>query len=225
MKKNIFVTQPSLPKLDDFIESLKDIWKSKWITNNGHFHQEFEKQLTEFLGVKYVSLFSNGTLALMTALQTLKLTGEVITTPYTFVATTNALLWNGLKPVFADIDSETRMLAATVMNTCLDRVRELVLACSRIEKDADDKVSMKVVFLFMGQITAAIHKALAGDEVLALKIVEQIKEDVRLPKPGEDFTEDISDVSTPADIVLAMDKATLGEEDDVDTSLDETPPT
>lgn len=105
--KPILVTQPTMPPIEEFVESLKDIWHSKWLTNNGHFHQEFEKQLAEFLGVKYISLFSNGTLALMTAMQTLRLTGEVITTPYTFVATSNALMWNGLKPIFVDIDSVT----------------------------------------------------------------------------------------------------------------------
>ena len=104
MEKKIFVTQPTLPPLEDFVESLKEIWDSKWLTNNGKFHQQFEKELADFLGVKYVSLFSNGTLALMTALQTLRITGEVITTPYTFVATTNALSWNGLVPIFVDID-------------------------------------------------------------------------------------------------------------------------
>lgn len=100
----IYVTQPSLPPLIDFIESLKEIWDSKWLTNDGKFHQEFEKQLTEYLGVNYISLFANGTLALITALQALRITGEVITTPYTFVATTHALYWNGIKPVFCDID-------------------------------------------------------------------------------------------------------------------------
>jgi dTDP-4-amino-4,6-dideoxygalactose transaminase len=105
--KYINVTQPSLPPLDEFVESLKEIWESKWLTNGGKFHQQFEKELAEFLGVKYISLFANGTLALMTAMQTLRITGEVITTPYTFVATTNALAWNGLKPVFVDIDPET----------------------------------------------------------------------------------------------------------------------
>jgi len=100
----INVTQPSLPPLDDFVESLKEIWESKWITNKGKFHHEFEKQLAEFLGVKYISLFANGTLALVTALQTLKITGEVITTPYTFAATTHALWWNNIKPVFVDVD-------------------------------------------------------------------------------------------------------------------------
>jgi dTDP-4-amino-4,6-dideoxygalactose transaminase len=102
--KTIFVTQPSLPPLEDFVESLKQIWDSKILTNNGPFHQEFEKQLAEYLGVKYISVFSNGTLALMTALQCLGIKGEVITTPYTFVATANSLYWNGITPVFCDID-------------------------------------------------------------------------------------------------------------------------
>ncbi|MFO7525508.1 MAG: aminotransferase class I/II-fold pyridoxal phosphate-dependent enzyme, partial [Ignavibacteriaceae bacterium] len=107
MDEKIFVTQPSLPPLDEFTEYLKDIWDSKQLTNNGRYHQQFEKQLAEYLGVKYLSLFSNGTLALITALQTLRVTGEVITTPFSFVATTHALHWNGIKPVFCDIESET----------------------------------------------------------------------------------------------------------------------
>ncbi len=102
--KPILVTSPSLPPLEEFMIYLEQIWESKWITNNGDFHQELEKKLAEFLGVKYISLFANGTLALITALQELKITGEVITTPYSFVATTHALWWNGIKPVFADID-------------------------------------------------------------------------------------------------------------------------
>ncbi len=102
----IYVTQPFLPPLEEFIDSLKIIWENKWLTNNGPFHQQFEKALADYLGVKYISLFSNGTLALITALQTLKITGEVITTPYSFVATTHALWWNGIKPVFVDIEPE-----------------------------------------------------------------------------------------------------------------------
>ena len=102
--KPTYVTQPSLPPLDEFVESLKEIWDSKWLTNNGKFHQQLEKEMAEYLGVKYVSLFSNGTLALITALQVLRITGEVITTPYTFVATTHSLNWNGIKPVFVDVD-------------------------------------------------------------------------------------------------------------------------
>ena len=105
MEKNpIYVTQPYLPPLEEFDEYLKKIWESKWLTNNGQFHQELEKKLCEFLGVKYISLFSNGTLALITALQALRITGEVITTPFSFVATTHSLWWNGIKPVFCDID-------------------------------------------------------------------------------------------------------------------------
>ena len=112
MKLNnpIYVTQPFLPPLEEFIESLEDIWESKWITNAGKFHKEFENALCEYLGVEYISLFTNGTLALMIALQALRITGEVITTPYSFVATTHALHWNGIQPVFCDIDSETMNL-------------------------------------------------------------------------------------------------------------------
>lgn len=102
--KPILVTQPALPPLDEFIDSLKEIWESKWLTNNGKFHQALEAALADYLGVKYVSLFSNGTLALISALQVLRITGEVITTPYTFVATTHSLHWNGIKPVFVDVD-------------------------------------------------------------------------------------------------------------------------
>jgi dTDP-4-amino-4,6-dideoxygalactose transaminase len=107
MDHKIFVTQPSLPPLSEFVESLQKIWDSKVLTNGGEFHQELEKALCEYLGVKYISLFNNGTIALLTALQALNIKGEVITTPYSFVATTHSLLWNGLIPVFVDIDPET----------------------------------------------------------------------------------------------------------------------
>ena len=104
--KPIYVTQPVLPSLEEFTEYLKQIWDNKILTNNGPFHQQFEKILGEYLGVKYLSLFANGTLALVTALQTLRITGEVITTPFSFVATTHSLWWNNIKPVFADIEPE-----------------------------------------------------------------------------------------------------------------------
>lgn len=104
MKKKIFVTQPALPPLNEFTEYLKKIWDNKIITNNGPFHQQFEKALADYLGVKYISVFTNGTLALITALQSLKITGEVITTPFSFVATTHSLWWNNIKPVFSDIE-------------------------------------------------------------------------------------------------------------------------
>ncbi len=100
----INVTSPVLPPLEEFIPMLEDIWESKWLTNNGKYHQEFEKALAAYLRVPYISIFANGTLALITALQCFKITGEVITTPYSFVASSHALHWNGIEPVFADID-------------------------------------------------------------------------------------------------------------------------
>ena len=108
--KVITVTSPLLPDLDVFQELLKQIWDSKWITNNGDFHKRLETELADYLKVPYVSLFTNGTLPLMTALQALRIAGEVITTPYSFVATTHALWWNGIKPVFVDIDWNTGCL-------------------------------------------------------------------------------------------------------------------
>jgi len=107
LNKPIYVTQPVLPPLDEFQPYLEQIWESKWLTNAGPFHQEFEKKLADYLGVEYLSLFTNGTLALVTALQALRITGEVITTPFSFVATAHSLLWNGIKPVFVDIHPET----------------------------------------------------------------------------------------------------------------------
>lgn len=104
MEKKIPVTQPALPPLGAFVEYLEKIWESKQLTNQGPFHQRFEQELADYLGVKHVSLFANGTLALVTALQVLRITGEVITTPYSFVATTHAIHWNNIKPVFADVD-------------------------------------------------------------------------------------------------------------------------
>ncbi len=106
MEKPIYITQPSLPDLDDFIPYLREIWDNKILTNNGPFHKQLEKELADFLGVPYISLFANGTLALVTALQALRITGEVITTPYSFVATTHSLWWNNIKPVFVDIEPE-----------------------------------------------------------------------------------------------------------------------
>jgi dTDP-4-amino-4,6-dideoxygalactose transaminase len=117
--KPIYVTQPSMPAIEDFIPYLKEIWGSKWLTNNGKFHQELEERLCEYLGVKYLSLFSNGTLALITALQTLRITGEVITTPYSFVASTHAIHWNGIKPVFCDIEPKYLTLDADKIESAI----------------------------------------------------------------------------------------------------------
>jgi len=110
-KKPIYVTQPFVPPLEEFIPYLEEIWERKWLTNAGPFHQKLEKDLAEYLGVKHLALFTNGTLALITALQTLRITGEVITTPFSFVATAHSLLWNNIKPVFVDIDPVTLNLA------------------------------------------------------------------------------------------------------------------
>ncbi len=103
----IFVTQPFLPPLEEFVPYLDEIWKKKILTNGGPFHQQLERALCDYLGVGHIALFANGTLALVTALQSLRITGEVITTPYSFVATSHSLLWNGIKPVFVDIDPDT----------------------------------------------------------------------------------------------------------------------
>ncbi len=106
-KEQVTVTSPLLPPLEEFTPYLEQIWKSKWITNNGQFHQELEKALCDYLGVEYISLFTNGTLPLITALQALRIQGEVITTPYSFVATTHSIWWNGIRPVFVDVDPMT----------------------------------------------------------------------------------------------------------------------
>jgi dTDP-4-amino-4,6-dideoxygalactose transaminase len=140
------VTQPFLPPLEEFQTYLQEIWENKWVTNNGPFHRLLEQQLCDYLGVEHLSLFSNGTLALITALQALKITGEVITTPFSFVATTHALHWNGIKPVFADIDPVTMNLdpdkieaAITPQTTALLPVHVYANPCDveRIENIAD----------------------------------------------------------------------------------------
>ncbi|MDX7998862.1 DegT/DnrJ/EryC1/StrS family aminotransferase [Xenorhabdus sp. Reich] len=105
--KKIPVTQPYLPPIEEFIPYLEKIWENKWLTNNGPFHQELEKELCDYLGVKHISLFTNATVALVTALQALRISGEVITTPYSFVATAHSIIWNNLTPVFVDIDPKT----------------------------------------------------------------------------------------------------------------------
>jgi dTDP-4-amino-4,6-dideoxygalactose transaminase len=103
----IYVTRPYLPPLEEFIPYLQSIWEKRILTNGGPFHVELEKALCEYLGVEHIAVFTNGTIALVTALQALRIRGEVITTPYSFVATTHSLLWNGIEPVFADIDPDT----------------------------------------------------------------------------------------------------------------------
>ena len=152
--KVITVTSPLLPSLDEFMPYLQDIWSRKWLTNNGYYHQELEKALCEYLKVPYISLFTNGTLPLLCALQALRNTGEVITTPYSFVATTHSLWWNGIKPVFVDIDPETCNIdpekiedAITPRTTAIMPVHVYGKPCDtdRIQAIAD-KYGLKVIY-------------------------------------------------------------------------------
>jgi len=115
----ISVTSPLLPSLEEFIPYLRDIWDRKWLTNNGHYHRELEKKLCEYLGIEHLSLFTNGTLPLITALQAMRITGEVITTPYSFVATAHSIWWNGLKPVFVDIEGKTGNLNPALIESAI----------------------------------------------------------------------------------------------------------
>lgn len=153
-KKLITVTSPLLPDLEEFNGLLRQIWDSKWITNNGQFHQRLEKELAEYLGVPYISLFTNGTLPLLTALQALRITGEVITTPYSFVATTHSIWWNGCKPVFVDIDPKTGNMdpdkieaAITPKTTAIMPVHVYGKPCDtkRIQEIAD-RYGLKVIY-------------------------------------------------------------------------------
>ncbi|MCH3923917.1 MAG: DegT/DnrJ/EryC1/StrS family aminotransferase [Bacteroidales bacterium] len=154
MNKQITVTSPLLPPLEEFIPYLQKIWDSKWITNNGQFHRELEEKLCEYLGVKYISIFTNGTIPLITALQALRITGEVITTPYSFVATTHALWWNGIKPVFVDIDSKTLNLdpekierAITPKTTAIMPVHVYGYPCNiDAIQEVADKYGLKVIY-------------------------------------------------------------------------------
>ena len=152
--KQITGTAPLLPDLEDFNVLLKEIWDSKWITNNGSFHKRLESALCEYLKVPYISLFTNGTLPLLTALQALRVTGEVITTPYSFVATTHSIWWNGCKPVFVDIDPATGNIdpdkieaAITPRTTAIMPVHVYGKPCDtkRIQKIAD-KYGLKVIY-------------------------------------------------------------------------------
>ena len=126
-KKPIYVTQPYLPDLKEFYPYLEAIWDSKNLTNGGVFHQRLEAELCEYLGVKHISLFSNGTIALIVALQALGISGEVITTPYSFVATTNSLMWNGISPVFSDIDPHSMNLdPGLIENAITDKTKAIL---------------------------------------------------------------------------------------------------
>ena len=152
--KLITVTSPLLPDLSELVKSLEQIWKYKWLTNCGPFHQKLEVELCEYLKVKHLSLFTNGTLPLITALQALHITGEVITTPYSFVATTHAIWWNGLKPVFVNVDPVTCNInpekieeAITPQTTAIMPVHVYGTPCDteRIQAIAD-KHGLKVIY-------------------------------------------------------------------------------
>jgi dTDP-4-amino-4,6-dideoxygalactose transaminase len=153
-KTTIYVTQPFLPPLEEFMPYLRQIWDSKILTNGGAFHEQFEKQLCDKLGVEYISLFTNGTIALVTALQSLRITGEVITTPYSFVATSHSLLWNGIKPVFVDIDPSTLNLDPKKIEAAITPQTTAILAvhCYGHPCDVDaiqgiaDNYNLKVIY-------------------------------------------------------------------------------
>ena len=152
--KPIYVTSPLLPSLEDFTFLLKEIWESKMLTNNGNFHQKLEEELAKYLKVPYLSLFTNGTLPLITALQAMRLTGEVITTPFSFVATTHSLWWNGIKPVFVDIEPETCNLdpskieaAITPRTTAIMPVHVYGKPCKTKEiQEIANKYGLKVIY-------------------------------------------------------------------------------
>ena len=153
-EKTITVTSPLLPDLKEFEKSLEDIWSRKWLTNNGEYHKKLEAALSEYLGVPYLSLFTNGTLPLITALQALRITGEVITTPYSFVATTHSIWWNGIKPVFVDVEEKTGNIdptkieaAITPRTTAIMPVHVYGTPCrtDEIQKIAD-KDGLKVIY-------------------------------------------------------------------------------
>ena len=169
----ITVTSPLLPNLDEFHEMLQQIWDSKWITNNGQFHKQLEAALAEYLKVPYISLFTNGTLPLLTALQALRITGEVITTPYSFVATTHSIWWNGCKPVFVDIDPKTGNLdpnkieaAITPKTTAIMPVHCYGKPCDvRAIKEIADKYGLKVIYDAAHAFALEIPKSEAGYKV------------------------------------------------------------
>ena len=153
-KKTITVTSPLLPELKEFESVLEKIFQKKWITNNGHYHKELEQSLSEYLKVPFLSLFTNGTLPLITALQTLRITGEVITTPYSFVATTHSIWWNNLKPVFVDVEEKTGNIdpdkieaAITPQTTAIMPVHVYGTPCNtkRI-KEIADIYGLKVIY-------------------------------------------------------------------------------
>ena len=176
-KKTLTVTQPYLPPLEEFFPYLREIWESKWLTNNGPFHQRFERALGDYLGMEHVALVTNATIGLITALQTLRITGEVITTPYSFVATTHALVWNNIEPVFVDIDPVTMNIdpdrieaAITPKTTAIMPVHCYGYPCQvdRIQRIADT-YGLKVIYDASHTFGVKYrHTSLAGHGDLAI---------------------------------------------------------
>ena len=170
MKDKTFVTQPFLPDLEEFNFYLKKIWKNKQITNNGPFHKELEKKICDYLGVKHISLVSNGTIGLLVAIKALKLKGDVLTTPYSFVATTHAIKWNGLNPVFVDVDPISGNISADKIESKITEQTSAILAvhvygnpCQfrKIELIAS-KYNLKVIY----DAAHAFGVKISGDSIL-----------------------------------------------------------
>ena len=159
----VFVTRPYLPPLQEFIPHLEKIWTSGQLTNSGPYHKQFEQALAEHLGVPYVALFTNATIALVTALQALRITGEVITTPYSFVATAHSLLWNGIKPVFVDVDPDTLNLDPQKIEAAIKDLEDVLKSGDKAEIDtklgalstASQKLGEKVYADMQAQQAAA----------------------------------------------------------------------
>ena len=143
-EKQITVTSPLLPDLEEFHALLKEIWDSKWVTNNGSFHKQLEKELADYLKVPYISLFTNGTLPLLTALQALRITGEVITTPYSFVATTHSIWWNGCKPVFVDVNPATGNMDPDKIEAAITNKTTAIMPVHVYGKPCDTKRIMEI---------------------------------------------------------------------------------
>lgn len=183
MDKDIIkVTSPLLPDLGEFEEYLKKIYDSQWLTNNGQFHQQLEAEMAKYLKVPYISLFTNGTLPLITALQALRITGEVITTPYSFVATTHALWWNGIKPVFVDIDPKTGDLDPNKIEAAITPKTTAIMPVHVYGKPCDvdaiqeiaDKYGLKVIYdaahAFKVEVKGEKYKSITGgkDEYVSI---------------------------------------------------------
>lgn len=165
LKNIIYVNRPTLPPLDKYFKYLKEIWDSKWITNNGKFHQKFENDLCKFLKVGNCSLFVNGTLALIIGLKTLGLKGEVITTPFSFVATTHAIHWNNLKPIFCDIEEKTFNIDPEKIESLITSKTSAILPVHvygnpcNVEKikEISDKYGLKVIYDSAHAFNTKIH--------------------------------------------------------------------